>query len=245
MRLPILAACFLGGCCFPVAPADPDFRPGEPVDGDVVAPDAPDTPDATETEKSDSTGIFADGAAVLAGVPGEQAPIINELSGETIGTSITREGPAEVAGIPCGNTVHVYDDSWGCETTAQVQKGGYTIEPSWIGLHYTTGTITNLNADMLVPKQEQLTLGGVPCGTWAHLTPDGSLGGCALREAHPFGSITLPAETDFTLRDDGTLDTAVIYAEDFTLAGKPMKAGTFEFNPDGTVSSHNPDWFGD
>ena len=61
MRLPILAACFLGGCCFPVAPADPDFRPGEPVDP-AAPPDVERWWPDLEWESAEAAPIVSSGA---------------------------------------------------------------------------------------------------------------------------------------------------------------------------------------
>jgi len=205
-------------------------------------PDPP-PPHAWPLVQDAAPSAFPDASAVKAAAGGTVKPIINELSGEKAGEMLTRQAPAAVGGVPCGAVVHVYDDTWGCDVTEPFTLSGHTAT-GWTAVHYGTGSRANLIAEQLVPPQEHLDVGGVACQEWAHLHPDGSLAGCALRTAHTFGSVALPAKSDFTLRADGSLQTAVVY-EDVSVGGKTLAAGTIEFAPDGSVAHHNADWFGD
>lgn len=45
---------------------------------------------------------------------------------------------------------------------------------------------------------------GVPCSRYVELAPDGHLASCVLTSDHAFGTIVLPANTQFDLRPDGS-----------------------------------------
>lgn len=60
------------------------------------------------------------------------------------------------------------------------------------------------------PQRETLDapreIQGVPCTRYSELAPDGRLVSCILGREHAFGAVTLPANTQFTLREDGTVE---------------------------------------
>ena len=186
----------------------------------------------------------ANAAALEAAIQGTVEVITNELSGEDVGKNITRASDGDLFGVPCTAMISVYTDTWGCETTETFTLDGYTTKVGWVALHYGTGKRAGVVFSDLVPASEGADVQGVACKEYAHFHPNGKLAGCMLSAPAPFGKVKPPAGTDVRLREDGSLESAVVYTS-FSVGDTKVPEGTIEFDAAGNITQANEGWFGE
>lgn len=197
-------------------------------------------PAPAEPEPALSAGPLADAAAVaalLADLPSE--PIVNELSGQTDGTLYRLPAARTLGGVPCVEQVQVLSETWGCTLGSAHTVGAFELPAgAFAPVHYRTGQLAAL------PFEGQRDVLGFPCLDYAHFHPSGALAGCALYREHAIGPNTFPANTDVRLREDGSVESIVIYWA-ATIGGRELPPGTVTFAPDGSVAEVQEGVFGE
>ncbi|MEW6338594.1 MAG: hypothetical protein AB1625_14500 [Acidobacteriota bacterium] len=80
---------------------------------------------------------------------------------------------------------------------------------------------------------------GVPCTRFVELAPDGRLVSCILERERAFGPVTLPANTQFTLRPDGSVNDVHLGADasfdSHACLGRGPGAWMTGFHPNGRL----------
>lgn len=185
-------------------------------------------------------------AAVPKDAFGVTGPLINELSGVTVGIEITLTKDALVDGVPCSaQTFGVADKTWGCHLSMDHTFGKYTVKAGeYAGIHLGSGTLRSLRMPSLTPATEQVELGGVHCSDFLWLHPGGRLAGCKLVEDFAVGKRVFKANTELQLYASGAAKSAMIY-ESHTWDGKTYPSGEVEFGETGEITNVNPGYHGD
>ena len=224
-------ACAGGG-----TPVEPE--PGVVAPEPEVAPEPPAPSGAFPSSSTDARALLPADAATT--------PIVNEISGETVGSNVTLTARTDVAGLPCAaGEVSITDESWGCTLGAPWTFGAWSWPAgAWVGRHYGTGQPLAVVLASLATPVERLDFDGVPCAEFAHLHPDGHLSRCSLAVDHEQRGLSFLHGTQIGLDPSGAPIEAVFY-ETHTFGGRTYAPGTVLFDSSGAVTEHRKGGFGD
>ncbi len=242
---------FLLACSLESLPPPSEAR-NEPS---VEAPEPVTEPEADPIEVDDALAIPVEEqpeaelpppfGALEPGTVAELAPLVNELSGETVGLVGRLTLDRVVAGIPCkAGPVTMSEDRFSCTLSLPATLGGYAMSRGSEPGFYSDGSVANLNFGDLVPPAESRLIEGVPCLSKVLLHPNGRVKRCTLSRTQAFAGVPAPRNSDVELRDDGSLLSLVFY-EALEIRGQTYEAGLLTFTGDGSVETHSADAFGD
>jgi len=185
-------------------------------------------------------------AAVPKDVLAGTGPLINELSGMTVGIEIELSKDAVIDGIPCkAGKFGAGENTWGCDLSRDHDFGKFTVKAGqYAGIHMKTGTFRSARMVSLKPAAEAVEIGGATCREFLWLHPGGELAGCKLGKDLTVGKRVFKAETDLQLYASGAARSAMIYVP-HTWGDKTVPSGEVEFSESGEITVVNEGYFGD